>query len=426
MHTVLQNRQDMKLMMTQQLRQSIELLQLSMYDLEQFIREQTIDNPLIELKENTEAFNKNKMKIQKKYDTNYSFLENIEEKDNDYRNELFDLVRLTYKDPQTKNILKIIIYNLDDNGYFPHFLDFMNEKEYLFGLSKLQEIAPKGIGARSLKECLLLQVDPNNKVIHEIIDKRLENLANKKWKIIAREMKITLKQVQEAFNFIKTLNPRPGADLLQIQSDYTVPDIIVEESHGEILFVLNDKYLPKIDLNTYYLSLMNQSKEMSNYFSDLYTNYKWLINSLERRKETIIKIMHVIISRQRSFFYNGIDYVQPLTMKEIAEEIGVHESTVSRATANKLIQTSMGTFDIRILFNSKLEQENGEYVSKLNVIKILKEIINNENKLKPLSDHEISELIEKEWGIIVSRRTIAKYREEQNILSSVKRKEFIL
>lgn len=426
MHTVLQNRQDMKLMMTQQLRQSIELLQLSMYDLEQFIREQTIDNPLIELKENTEAFNKNKMKIQKKYDTNYSFLENIEEKDNDYRNELFDLVRLTYKDPQTKNILKIIIYNLDDNGYFPHFLDFMNEKEYLFGLSKLQEIAPKGIGARSLKECLLLQVDPNNKVIHEIIDKRLENLANKKWKIIAREMKITLKQVQEAFNFIKTLNPRPGADLLQIQSDYTIPDIIVEESHGEILFVLNDKYLPKIDLNTYYLSLMNQSKEMSNYFSDLYTNYKWLINSLERRKETIIKIMHVIISRQRSFFYNGIDYVQPLTMKEIAEEIGVHESTVSRATANKLIQTSMGTFDIRILFNSKLEQENGEYVSKLNVIKILKEIINNENKLKPLSDHEISELIEKEWGIIVSRRTIAKYREEQNILSSVKRKEFIL
>lgn len=426
MHIALQNRQETKLVMTQQLKQSIELLQLSMYDLEQFIREQTTDNPLIELKESNETFNKNKIKVQKNHDSNYNYLENIVEKEKDFRNELFEIVRLSYKDSQTKNILKKIIYNLDDNGYFPYFTDFMSEKEFLSGLSKLQEIAPKGIGARNLKECLLLQIDSNNKIIYEIIDKYLEDLANKKWNIIARKMKITLKQVQEAFNFIKTLNPRPGAGLLQTQSDYNIPDIIVKESHGEISFALNDKYLPKIDLNSYYLSLMNQSKELSNYFSNFYTNYKWLINSLERRKETIIKIMQVIITKQRSFFYNGIDYVQPLTMKEIAQEIGVHESTVSRATANKLIQTSIGTFDIRILFNSKLEQENGEFVSKSNVVKILKEIISNENKLKPLSDQEISELIENEWGINISRRTIAKYREEQNILSSVKRKEFIL
>ena len=301
-----------------------------------------------------------------------------------------------------------------------------DDKEITRGIHLLQQLGPIGIGARTLKECLLLQITyehPKQQIAECLITNHLDLLSTRKWNEIASRMNLSLATVKEVTDFIKTLNPKPCAFLADFSAEYLNPDIIVEYKNTGLSYYLNDSYLPTIHLNKEYAKLPTANDDTSKYMQSKLTNYKWLKSSIEQRRQTIIKIMQVIINKQERFFKDGFIALQPLTLQEVADEIDMHESTVSRATTNKVIQTPKGSFDLRQLFTSKLETADGNDISQTTVKALLENYIASENKQKPFSDQKIANYLNAEKGIIISRRTINKYRDELNIPSSSMRKE---
>lgn len=428
---VLQQRQEQNLLMTFELRQAIEILQYSTYELEQFIRQQELENPIIELQEkNTYEERVN----QRSFTFGSSEMPDDLFKctDRNMRDTLFDDVKFIYPDEHTRNLLNYLIYNLDDNGYLrvlgkdPDFYLKYNEFDIDKGILLLQQVGPVGIGARDLKECLLLQISytyPEYKSAAYLVEHHLNLLADHKWNEIALQMNIEMKEVKELYDFIQTLNPRPGTFISNSSTEYLTPDIIVELKDDKLVFHLNDGYLPAIHVNKEYTQHLQTKSDVSKYIHTQYKNVEWLLSSIEQRRNTIIKIVQVLLDRQESFFINGLSSLKPLTLKEVADEIEMHESTVSRATTNKVIQTAFGSFDLRILFTSKLDTADGTSISQTKVKTILEDFIAQENKFKPYSDQKIAEYFNHEKGITISRRTISKYREELNIPSSSKRKD---
>lgn len=435
MEMALQQRQEMSLRMTPELRQAIALLEYSTYELEQYIKEQELENPLIELrnKENGASFEershsmaKSKSSINIPKETSKASIENK-------RDDLYANARFMHADVQTLTLLKFLIYNLNESGYlslpsYPsiHCLHY-SEQEISEGIRLLQKIGPPGIGARNLKECLLLQISnmhPLNCLAMDMIENHLDLIANRQWKVIACKYKISLEEVIKIYSFIQTLNPRPCSFLSSSLIEYVTPDIIIEEKNGSLVFSLNDNYLPEIGLNKNYLSKkFPDDVDTMKYIKNHYQKYTWLISSIEQRRNTIIKIVEVLLFKQEQFFLKGFSHLQPLTLREVAEEVNMHESTISRATANKTINTSFGSYELRLLFSSKLETADGTSISQTKVKNLLMELIKNENKYTPFSDQRIAQYFTKEKGITISRRTITKYREELNIPSSSKRKE---
>lgn len=427
MQLTMTQRQELKLIMTMELRQAIELLQYSTFELEQFIREQEAENPLIELEERDGAGS---------YDSPYprasggeGLMTNwIKAPDALYRDELISMVRLSYSDEDSVRLLSYLIQNLDDNGYLILPSDCSIGEEILNeGIRMLQEIGPSGIGARNLQECLLLQLDEqSDPVARQVVSHCFFLLTSRKWKEISQVLQISLAEVKSAFDRIRTLNPKPCSLISDQQTDYIFPDVIVTEREGDLEFRLNDSHLPEVKLNSDYLPYLNTNDEVGSYLAERHKQYRWLLNSLEQRRETLIKIVRVLAEKQVAFFLNGPEALNPLTMREVAEEIGMHESTVSRATANKIIKTPSGTFEMKSLFTSKLESAGGLSVSQSKVKSLLRQYINQENKCRPLSDQKLAERLKEEQGITVSRRTISKYREEMNIPSSAQRKEIVV
>ncbi|RNF40222.1 RNA polymerase factor sigma-54 [Planococcus salinus] len=426
MELVLQQRQELSLRMTTELRQAIELLQYSTYDLYQFIKEQELENPLIKLEEKKVEWapKEHRGKI-KSANTAASAIDSISDSQLTMREKLVEQAQLVHKNAKDQQLAKFLIYNLDDNGYLP-FPEEEEATEISYGIQLLQRIGPSGIGARSLKECLLLQLKndfPGTEVAQRLIQNHLPLLADRKWAKIASLMEIPLSEVKEIHELILQLNPKPCSCIADFSVEYINPDIIVERKKGELSFRLNDNYLPNIRFNNDYSNLLSQKDETSKYITSQYNNYQWLLNSIEQRRQTITKVVKVILEKQRDFFTGGFADLQPLTLKEIAEEIDMHESTISRATANKAIQTPKGTFDLRLFFTSKLETATGDTISQTKVKALLKTLIADENKSKPLSDQKITDHFNQNEGITISRRTITKYREEMNIPSSSKRKK---
>jgi RNA polymerase sigma-54 factor len=433
MKHVLQQKQQLTTLMTVELRQAIELLQYSTFELEQYIRQQELENPLIELKEK-EPENSYEDKLNYRSHTAGGSEEMLEVQitNIDMRGELLETVKFMYSDEPTQLLLKYLINNLDDNGYLRlhdnviKYHSKFNEDDIERGIRLLQHIGPVGIGARSLKECLLLQINfltPTNRLAESLVAEHLELIADRKWKVIASRMKITMAEVKELYEFIQTLNPWPCSFISDSSIEYWVPDIIVEWKDKELIFHLNDGVLPTIQLNSQYSQLLHSKDKKSSYINEQYKSYQWLLSSIEQRRNTIVKIMKVLLERQKSFLKNETSSLKPLTLKEVAEEINMHESTVSRATTNKVIQTPFGSFDLRTLFTSKLETIDGNCISQANVKALLQSYIADENKFKPHSDQKIAEYFNSEKGITISRRTISKYREELRIPPSSKRKE---
>lgn len=437
MEMALHQRLNMNLKMTPELRQAITLLQYSTYDLEQYIKEQELENPLIELRSKAHRSNfeeksyhiprsKNVVDI-----TNATSKFSIEVK----RDDLYESARLMYSDFKTLTLLKFIIFNLNESGYFllhssstmP--LNNYSEQEISNGIRLLQKIGPFGIGARSLKECLLLQISnlfPMNCLAMEIVENDLDLIANHRWSLIASKYKVSMEDVLNVYSFIQTLNPRPCSFLSSPLIEYVTPDIIVDEKNGSLTFSLNDDYLPTIGLNKNYISKNFPDRDTAKYINTHYQKYTWLVSSIEQRRNTIIKIVEVLLFKQRQFFLKGFSHLQPLTLREVADEIGMHESTVSRATANKTINTPFGSYELRLLFSSKLERKDGTSISQTKLKNLLMDLIKSENKFHPFSDQKIAQYFTMEKGITISRRTIAKYREELNIPPSSRRKEIKL
>jgi RNA polymerase sigma-54 factor len=429
--------QTTSLVMTQELRQAIHLLQFSAVELSNFINEQALDNPLIEVKE--------RQKTEEDY--SYSTFTRANEGDHaspiDYahidRTSLSDYLLIQVQELKlTENQKKdftYFIYSLREDGYLARPLEEICEElaidleegeELLF---TLQSFDPAGVGARDLQECLLLQLErleKRNFLAEQVIANYMEAFAKRKWKDISVELNVSLAEIQEVNDLIQTLDPRPGTQYMSEPVQFVKPEIRIVPFEGDLLVHVEDDLIPNVGLNHHYEELLRQEggQEATHYAKQKIQQVQWLMKSIQQRKQTIVKVGEAIARHQKEYFLNKNGVLKPLTLKEIADEIEVHESTVSRATTNKYADTPRGVIELKSLFSSSVQNGCGESTSSRSIKDWIKEIIAGEDKRKPLSDAKIVTMLKNEKDTTVSRRAIAKYRDELGIPSSSKRKRF--
>lgn len=436
MKLVLQQKQQLNLVMTTELSQAIALLQYSTQDLYEFLKEQEIENPLLELVEKNDVLiydRKNNYSIQssEEYVDPIDF---IASKEKTLTDQLLEQVNYKKIPEKVKQQLNYLILNLDEKGYLAFDKQSLAEDLKLTELevdeliNQLQLLEPIGVGAIDLANCLEIQLNyyyPDELLAKKIITTYLNELANKNWSDIAKKENVSLQEIQSAFEIIRSLNPKPASNHFSSSTTYVTPDIIIESDESDDTFTvhLNDHYLPSLRFDQSYLHGNKLDYQLGDFVQNQYKKYQWIKNSIEQRRNTIIKIMNVLLNKQARFFTDGLKSLKPLTLKEVALMIDMHESTVSRATDNKIIQTPAGTFELKSLFSTRLSTSSGEDISQSQVKRTLETIIKKEDKYKPLSDQKLAEQMKNDQGINISRRTIAKYRDELNIPSSSKRKE---
>jgi|APFre7841882590_1041340.scaffolds.fasta_scaffold21542_1 RNA polymerase sigma-54 factor len=360
---------------------------------------------------------------------------------------------------EEQEIGELIIGNLNQDGYLQPSLAEI-AKVYLFGegreegegngthvthlnwirllsvlqkaekvLQRIQEFDPLGVASRSLEECLLVQIRflyDERDLLEKMVRFHLSDLERKKYQAIASALNARMEEVVETAKVIAHLEPKPGRPFSDQEPQYITPDIHVFKTGDDYTVVLNGDGLPKLRISPFYLkSLYNSSSsaEVKNYVRDKMRSAIWLIKSIYQREKTIRKVMESIIKFQRGFFDHGINYLKPLVLKDVAEDISMHESTVSRVTTNKYVHTPHGIFELKYFFNAGVGSEGGEGVASETVRNKIKEILASEDSKHPYSDQEIVEILKKQ-GLTIARRTIAKYREMLGILPSSRRKKF--
>ncbi|MFJ8101032.1 RNA polymerase factor sigma-54 [Lysinibacillus sp. NPDC096212] len=417
MDIILKQQQQQKMMMTPQLQQSIELLQYTTLELEQFLYEQQLENPLIDLQ--PPSFQ------ERIYGNSYSPFRTTENDlytkivELNYREELLQLATLTFAGDDLQ-IVQFLIEQLDNKGYSPAHLSNVAEEQHYYGIQLLQQIGPPGIGARNLQECLLLQIEENNYDLQQLIQKGLFLLAERKFPELMKSLKLSKEQLLALINQLQQLTPIPCTLNSEDNIEYVTPDIVVVIEDSTLQFSLNDCSMPSIRLHDSYASILPLAEQA--YVKQHYKHYEWLVHSLQRRRQTIIRIMSVVLQHQQQFFYKGLPYLKPLSLRDVATQIDMHESTVSRAIRNKIILTPVGTYLWKDLFSSKIESTQTEH-SQTSILEMIKKIITFENKQKPLSDQKIAESLASSFQIHLARRTISKYRDELGIPAASKRKE---
>ncbi|WP_042353965.1 RNA polymerase factor sigma-54 [Bacillus rubiinfantis] len=429
--------QTLKLAMTQELTQAIALLQYSAQELTEFLEGKALENPLLQIEnENVQPMNplidRNRRKHQK---VERDWIEQIAAKPFSLEEQLLSQLNIAKLSKRQLQVLRYLIQHIDENGYFFGDIDDISHKlntplELVEAcLEQIQSLEPIGIGARNLQECLLIQIEyeyPDNELARKIILDCFVPFAEKKWKQIAKELQVSLKDIQEVYDEIQLLNPKPGAVLGAETSAYITPDAIIEQRANGLIVRMLDDTLPRISFNQqYYNQFKNQDKQVGRFLQEKLQDYQWIVKSIEQRRETLTRVVTKIVEKQTAFFRKGPQALVPMTMKELAMELDIHESTVSRAVREKYVQTPIGTFPLRSFFTSTIQTVAGEEnTSSTQVKDIIKKLIDNETKTKPLSDQEIVEVLKSTEGIVVSRRTIAKYRDQLGIPSSSKRKRF--
>ena len=329
-----------------------------------------------------------------------------------------------------------IIEAIDDNGYLSVSIEeiaaesdvTVDEAEDV--LNVIQTFEPVGVGARNLKECLIIQLAAKGELTEELeylIENLLEELAEHRITNIAKKLNMSASEIQDILDLIKTLEPKPGRLFgTGDATKYISPDIFVEKINGEYVVTNNDGSIPRLMVSSYYNKLSAQAKtdeELNKYLNDRFNSAVWLIKSIEQRKQTIYNVASAVVKYQQEFFDKGEKYLRTLTLKQIADEVGMHESTVSRSINGKYMESPRGMYELKFFFSSGVAGDDGQGVSSNSVKSIIKDIIGAENPKKPYSDQDLVGLL-KEKGIDISRRTVAKYREGMGILSSSKRRRF--
>jgi RNA polymerase sigma-54 factor len=431
--------QTLKLVMTQELTQAIALLQYSTQELTSFLENKALENPLLQVENNNikpinPLIDRNR-RGRKQTRTENEWIEQIAAKSTTLEEHLISQLKInSFSDEQLK-VIRHLIENLDANGYLVCHSDEISAR---LGVSieivedciiVIQTLEPAGIGARNLQECILIQVERENlanDLAITILTDYFIPFAEKKWKPIAKELQVTLKELQEVFDRIQRLNPRPGALFSQEETSYITPDVIVEQSEEGLIVRICDDFLPKLQFNDQYYRKFSASKDQQTgrFVQEKLQDYQWIMKSIEQRKETLTRVVSKIVDKQPEFFYKGPQYLAPMTMKEIAVELDIHESTVSRAVKEKYVQTPIGTFALKTFFTSTIQSTANENTSSSQVKNRIAGLIENEDKQSPLSDQEIVEVLKTGEGIVISRRTVAKYRDQLGIPSSSKRKRF--
>jgi RNA polymerase sigma-54 factor len=332
-------------------------------------------------------------------------------------------------------IAELIIGNIDDYGYLKATLEELSASgevpadQVLEVLKVIQTFHPPGVGARDLRECLLLQLERRNEkntLEYRIVDQFFEALGRRRIPELSKGTGADLDSVQEALVRIARLEPRPGRDFLPDNDIYVVPEVFVTRSDDDYVVSTNNDHIPHLRISNTYKDLMSQaasSAEVRSYIREKIRAGKFLIKSLHQRQQTIVNIAREIVQRQREFMEKGVSALKPLTMSQVAEVVGVHETTVSRAVSGKYMQTPQGVFEMKYFFTSGLQTAAGQGMSNTSVKEMIAEIFKKEDTLKPLSDEEVAQML-KEKGIVIARRTVAKYRGELNILPSNLRKVY--
>lgn len=462
--------QTQKLIMTPELRQAIQILQYNNVELMEFINKQLEVNPFLEpMDKNSETISKEEQSmeleksekneskdeidwkdvIEKYDDISYKAYGNTVNSDEKQSFESYTSKKMSLKDylmlqlgvsvktKKEKRIGEFIIESLDKKGYLGCSLqdislllnEDVNEVERI--LKIIQTLDPIGVGARNLSECLMIQLKDKgiqDKNAYIVVEKHLEDVATNKIQKIAKDLHITVKRVQNICDIIKMLEPKPARGFV-VDSDnirYIVPDVSIEKIGEEYVIIVNDSNLPMLTISDYYKNMITNldDKEANKFLTDKLNSSMWLIKSIEQRRMTLYKVVQSILKFQRKFFDEGNSAIKPLVLKAVAEDIGVHESTVSRATNGKYVQTPRGIFELKYFFASSLGTENdGDVVSSTSVKTQIQNLIANENTQKPLSDQKIADILGKN-GVSISRRTVAKYRDEMRISASSMRRRF--
>ena len=349
--------------------------------------------------------------------------------------QLLDQVRLSELEAGERQVAEMIIGNIDDYGYLQSSVDELAfstnipAEKVLAVLRVIQSFHPPGVGARDLRECLLLQLERSDKtetLEYRIVDKYMEALGKRRIPEISRGFNLSVEEVQDAIARIGHLEPRPGRDFLPDNQQYVVPEIFINKVGDEYVVSTNNDQIPHLRISNTYKDLMSQPdspNEVREYIRDKIRAGKFLIKSLHQRQQTIVNIAKEIVHRQREFFEHGVSQLKPLTMVQVAEVVGVHETTVSRAVSGKYMQTPRGVFEMKYFFTSGIKTATGVGLSNTSVKDMISEMIKIEAPGKPLSDEEIVKLLA-EKGIVIARRTVAKYRAELNILPSHLRKVY--
>lgn len=361
--------------------------------------------------------------------------ENLNAQRTTLKSHLMWQMRMAELDEEGERIATLIIGNLDNNGYLRAELTEIAE-EAGCDLAKAEQILkvvqgfdPAGVAARDLKECLLLQLAALN--IHEpilvaIIERHLPNLANRNYQAIARDLKISLDEVAQAAEIIAKLDPKPGRQYDSEEPAYINPDIHVQKVGDEYVITLNDDGLPKLRINNFYLEALRNPEKLSEsarqYIQKHLDNALWFIRSINQRQRTLYKVAESIVRFQRDFLDHGLSHMKPLTLRQVAEDVQMHESTISRVTTNKYIHTPQGVLDLKYFFNSGINLGLGDQIASESVKEKIRQIVQSENPENPLSDQEIADLLRKE-DVIIARRTVAKYRGMLGVLPSSKRKK---
>ena len=344
-------------------------------------------------------------------------------------------LRMAQLDERQMDQGALLIGNINEDGYLRGDLQSMAEQagcgetELNEVLKVIQQFDPLGVGARDLQECLIIQateLHPANDLVHDILENHLPDLEKGRFQKIAKKCGVKLDQVAEAIQVIRFLDPKPGRCINSEEPQYITPDIYIYKIDGKYVITLNEDGLPKLKVNSFYKDSLGKDapSEAKEYVKTKLNSALWLIRSIHQRQRTIYKVTESIVKSQRDFLDRGVDYLKPMVLRDVAEDVGMHESTISRVTTNKYVHTPQGVFELKYFFNSSINKVEGGAMASEAVKERIRKIIAAENSDKPLSDQAIADILKKQ-NIDIARRTVAKYRELLGILPSSRRKKML-
>ena len=440
-----------KLLMSQKMLQSTEILQMSSAELLDYIKEMSVENPVVDYEErqdDSEKFDIIRHKLdyldasdeqnrtyytdQKRDESendDWKFKENIHESLEDYLMEQVNMMRCS---KEIQRMASYIVGSTDGNGYLKEdileiaYILKMSKEQAMQVLAMVQEFEPAGVCARNIKECLKIQLRRKkigNKTAEKIIDECLEMLGKNQLHLIAKKLKVSSAEVSEAVAIIKKLNPKPGNSFDSGKNfEYIVPDAIAVKGENGYEIVLNDKFFPNIGINGYYKAMISSNDDKTkDYIQNKIRQAEWVITCIGKRNTTLMKTLECIVDLQRDFFDHGVGHMKPMCLSDVAQVIGMHESTVSRSIKQKYLQCRHGVYPLGYFFQTCVTTVSEENITPGRIKMMIKEIVEGEDRKSPFSDREITEKIN-QAGVNISRRTVAKYREAMGILGTSGRK----
>ncbi|MAV90779.1 MAG: RNA polymerase sigma-54 factor [Bdellovibrionaceae bacterium] len=461
-----------QLRMTPQLQQAIKLLQLSRLELETAVRKELDENPVLEevqdvaeeasrleareanpdegnqTEDSSDPRTQDEFEWENYVDSKYKppqsgpggtdeimNYENMISSETTLHDHLLWQMNLGGFSDEEEGYLAILISYVDDDGYIKTPLsevaqeESVDEKELEEMLPFLQEFDPPGVGARDLKECLIIQAkhleEDTNDLVH-LVNNHLKDLEKKNYNGIAKAMEAPLEDIIELCKIIYSMEPKPGRSFMPRDTQFVTPDVYVYKVGDEYMVSLNEDGLPRLRISNLYKNILKGDKESTakahDYIQEKLKSAVWLIKSIHQRQRTIYKVTESIVKHQQDFFEKGPEHIKPMILRDIANDIGMHESTVSRVTTSKYVHTPRGIFELKYFFNSGISKTDGDSLASESVKLKIKDLVSQENPKNPLSDQKIVELLKKD-GIKIARRTVAKYRDVLKILPSSKRKK---